>query len=672
MIGPMQEPALRHRLLAILAADAAGFSRLMAADERATVAALDAARDVFRAAIAAHGGRLVDTAGDSVLAVFDTATGALVAALAVQAGLDQGLRFRIGLHLGDVFEKPDGTVYGDGVNIAARLQTLAEPGGVAASQALKAAVQGRVSASFEDIGTQPMKNIAHPVQVFLVRAGAVAPARRYRFKRPVLAAALAAAVIAASVSGLLWWQDRRAAASAPVSAGAAAERKSVAVLPFANVGDDKANEYFAEGVTDELINLLTRMPGLRVTPRASSFFFKGKSVPVAEAGRLLGVSHLVDGSVRRAGDRVRIGAQLVSTTDGRVLWSRSFDRELKDVLATQSEIALSIGRSLALSLDGTDGRSGPSTDNPAAWSAFLDAGRLPEGERLAAYERVLAMDPRFARAHAAMAQELLDMGLNGKLAKPVAAERMIPHLQEALRIDPRFDEAHGLMGAAARMLDDLELLRRVAQRALDLNPEGAAGHAWMAELKMNEGDMAAALPAYKRMAEALPLVDWARRGYAKALRLANQPAQALQELEQALALNPDSKATLGEKAHNLLVMGRREEGLRLARQHDMVTLLLRFGTPEDQAAVRQRKNLNAHAAAWQQAQLGHPDAMVEHLHAEHSQDIQVRVLVLFDDEYDPVRELPSFKAWLAKYKLTEAHERAQAWRAVNPVPMVAK
>lgn len=673
----MENSVLRHRLLAILAADGVGYSRLMAADERATVAALDAAREVFRAQTAAHGGRLVDTAGDSVLAVFDTATGAVGAALAIQGRLvaargdadpERELHFRIGVHLGDVFEKTDGTVYGDGVNVAARLQAIADADGLVVSQSVQAAVQGRVAAQFEDIGRQSVKNIEPPVQAYRVHAGPAAAAPKRRIVRTARAAMAAALLLVAGVGGGLWWYSR--GGSIPTGSGqsAAAARKTVAVLPFVNLSADTANEFFTDGITDELIGLLSRVRGLRVTGRDSSFYFKGKQVPIPEIARQLGVSYLVGGSVRRDGSRIRIGAQLLSPVDGAVLWSRSFDREFKDVLVAQTEIALGIAGSLTQSIDNSASFGGWSTTSPEAWQGFLEAQRLPDGQRVAAYERVLTLDPNFARVHAALAEEALGMASSGKLPKQVASERMTKHLQEALRIDPHYDHAYGLLGASARIVDDMEALRRHAQRALEVDPDSSAGHGWMAELKLQEGDMVGALPAFKRAAEPLPLVGWARVNYARALRLANQPAAALQEIDRALALDPDSGSAQAEKARSLLMLGRSDEALRLARERDMPTLLIRYGKPDDQAAIRQRKNLNSHVAAWQQFLLGRPDAVVEHLEADHSDDIQARASILFDAEYDPVRKLPSFKAWLVRHKLTEAHERAQAWRAANPVP----
>ncbi|MBI3156838.1 MAG: hypothetical protein HYZ20_15740 [Burkholderiales bacterium] len=510
------------------------------------------------------------------------------------------------------------------------------------------------------------------MQAFRVHPGGGAgddaePRRRVATRKAIAALA---AVLMLAVLGVVWHTNgwRVPSTGAPAGADAAAARKTIAVLPFANVGDDKANEFLTDGVTDELIELLSRVQGLRVAGRDSSFYFKGKQVPMPEVARQLGVSYLVGGSVRRDGARVRIGAQLLNAADGAVLWSRSFDREFKDVLAAQAEIALGIAGSLTKSLDSSASFGVRSTNNPEAWAAFLEAKRLPEGpQRISAYERVLALDPQFARVHAALAEEALGMAFRGELTKAVASQRMVKHLEDALRIDPRSDHVHGLLGASARIINDLEALRRHARRALEVNPGGSAGHGWTAELKLLDGDISGALTGFKQSAEQLPLVVWARNHYAEALRFANQPALALQEVEKTLALDPNYVPALAEKARNLLMLGRRNEALGLAREHNLHNLLIRFGTLDDQAALLQRMDLTSHIAAWQQFALGRPDAVVEHLAAEHTDDIQARNRVLFDSEYDPVRQLPAFKAWLAKNKLSEAHERAQAWRAANPV-----
>jgi adenylate cyclase len=255
------EADLKHRLAAILAADAAGYSRLMAGDERGTVAALDSARVAFRKHIESSQGRVIDMAGDSVLAVFESAAGAVNASLAVQAELealsaaqpeDRRMRFRIGVHLGDVIEKRDGTVYVDGVNIAARLQALAEPGGLWVSDAVRGAMKSRIAASFEDCGEQQMKNIAEPV-------------RAYRVRTETAATTQATFKATASVTEV--------DLSLP-------DKPSIAVLPFTNMSGDPDQEYLADGMVEDIITELSRFQGLFVIARNTAFTYKGRSVDV--------------------------------------------------------------------------------------------------------------------------------------------------------------------------------------------------------------------------------------------------------------------------------------------------------------------------------------------------------------------------------------------------------
>ncbi len=306
----------KQRLAAILVADVAGFSRLMAGDDRATVAALDAARSVFRMQVEANQGRVIDMAGDSVLAVFDTATGAMGAALAIQGEIDasgQGspedrrMRFRIGIHLGDVIEKPDGTVYGDGVNIAARLEGLAEPGGITVSDAIRSAVKGRVHATFEDQGEQSIKNLPDPVHAHRVRvAGAVAGATL-----------------------------------------ALPDKPSIAVLPFTNMSGDPEQDYFTDGITEDIITELSRFHALFVVARNSSFSYKGKSPDIRQVGRELGVRYVLEGSIRRAGNRIRVTGQLIDTPTGHHIWAEKYDRVLEDIFAVQEELTQAIVAAIA-------------------------------------------------------------------------------------------------------------------------------------------------------------------------------------------------------------------------------------------------------------------------------------------------------------------------------------
>ncbi|MEO5880907.1 MAG: adenylate/guanylate cyclase domain-containing protein [Caldimonas sp.] len=298
----------------------------MAADDRVALRALDAARDVFRGIVQTERGRLIDMAGDSVLVMFESVAAAVQAALAVQRALaapgPEGharLAFRIGIHLGDVIEKADGSVYGDGVNIAARLQTLAPPGGIVVSQSVHGAVVGRVDARFRDLGEHAVKNIPRKVRALAAETGRVSdaprlvPSRRFRQRRTrrfFTVAGIAACVVAV-VFGVRWFRETgTTAAVAPATVRDAVVGKSVAVLPFDSVGGgDKETESIADGISDELIATLSGVPGLRLSARTSSFFFKGKQASTSEIASRLGVSYLVTGTVRRGEARLRIWAK---------------------------------------------------------------------------------------------------------------------------------------------------------------------------------------------------------------------------------------------------------------------------------------------------------------------------------------------------------------------------
>lgn len=691
----MHTPDLRQRLLAIMEADGVGYSRLMSIDERATVTALDAARDVFRHHIGSHGGRVIDTAGDSILAVFETATGAVRAGLEVQRELaaangdtppERCLRFRIGIHLGDVFEKADGTVYGDGVNIAARLEGLAVPGGVAVSQSVQTAVQGHVAARFEDIGEQPVKNIAQPVRVFRLYADATAaagslfgtsgPRQRSALMRKVtLLGVVAAAAIA--IGAAIWWPWLRAnTAAAANSRNAVAPQKTLAVLPFANLGEDKANEYFADGVSDELLNILSRLPGVRVTARNSTNFFKGKSIPMPEMARQLGVAYLIDGTVRKAGERIRIGAQLINAADGAVLWSDSFDRDLKDVLEAQSELALQIAKRLRVTLDAVS-LAGSGTHNAQAWQLFLQGRRAPLGQREVFYRRALDIDPEFARVHAALALEVFRQA-NSAASPPDVRDvhaRASAHANEALRIDPRSVEAHVMLAYAAAWIDDFPAFKRNAEQVMQLNPSEPDAYELAADMYLVDGRMDESLAARKRVTELDPLEPIGQSNYARALMEANRPAQALTQVERAIAIDADDHRFAANKAVILVRLGRRAEALALARQvaakdpPGPLSVLAQLGSADDRGAL-ERKAKTPRDKALVNLYLGRTQAFLDWLYGS-DPDFSARGGTLFEPALDSVRNSPAFKAWLQKHQLTEAHDRAQAWRAANPAPPIA-
>ncbi|MFP6757281.1 MAG: adenylate/guanylate cyclase domain-containing protein [Alphaproteobacteria bacterium] len=292
----------RRRLSAILAADVAGYSRLMALDDTATVAALNESRAIFRDHIARHDGRVVDTAGDSVLASFGSIIEAVKCALVVQDALaeinrdvaeDRRMRFRIGVNIGDVIEQEDGTIYGDGVDIAARLEGLAQPGGVTVSGTAYDAANGRVDATFSFLGERAVKNILQPVRVYQVGNAA---------------------------------EDDSATGAARATVTEIFAQPAIAVLPFDNMSGDSEQEYFVDGLTEDIITALAAWRSFPVIARNSTFAYKGQSPDIRQVGEELGARYILEGGVRKSGNRLRITAQLIDATTGHHLWAECYDR----------------------------------------------------------------------------------------------------------------------------------------------------------------------------------------------------------------------------------------------------------------------------------------------------------------------------------------------------------
>ena len=456
----MSNTGIRHRLAAILAADAAGYSRLMAADEGATLAALDAARGVFKSRIEANQGRVIDTAGDSVLAVFETASGAVTSALEIQSALaaseeatpeERRMRFRIGVHLGDLIEKADGTVYGDGVNIAARLQTQAEPGSIAVSGMVREAVGGRIAASFADLGEQKFKNIAEPVRVFRI-----AP------RAPATQAAPAA-------------QTGSSSPAMPLP-----DKPAIAVLPFTNLSGDPQQEYFADGMVEDIITELSRYSELLVIARNSSFTYKGRAVKVQEVRRELGVHYVVEGSVRRSGNRVRLTVQLIDSASGNHVWAERYDREFVDIFALQDELTRAIVATLPGRLGGAEEKR-LHRKPPSDMAAFdyLLAGKIhhhrgtqeDNEEALRLLDKAIEIDPRFAQAYAWKACTLGQAAERGfRTPAEATLHQAAEQVTKAIALDENDVECHRLMCEVC--LETLRLDQAAVhnERALAMNP----------------------------------------------------------------------------------------------------------------------------------------------------------------------------------------------------------
>ena len=479
----VSDTELKQRLAAILAADVAGYSRLMSLDERATVAALDIAREVFRVHIESSQGRVIDMAGDSVLAVFESATGAVSAALAVQAELGKlgadppeagRMRFRIGIHLGDVIEKADGTVYGDGVNIAARLEGLAEPGGVMVSESIRTAVKGKVNAEFEDQGEQQVKNIVDPVRAYAVKA--------------VVDTLLA-------ITGV--------DVSRPVAGFSS--RPAIAVLPFANLTGDPDQEYFADGLAEDILTRLAMQRWLPVIARNSSFAYRGHTIDVKAVGRMLGARYVLEGSVRKAGNRVRVTGQLIDTTTGHQVWAERYDRVLDDLFAIQDELTDGIVGALevaAIRMEGERARR-KSPGNLDAWDASLRGWwhfqRFTREDFAAAiplFRRSLELDASQAMPHAGIAMVRLCEAFFFWTEKPrdVLAEAMTS-ARAALAADPHESVAYAALGFVLAVTGRHGEALAMCSKGIELNPSVAFGYHVLCFTRICLGEPEAAIKA---------------------------------------------------------------------------------------------------------------------------------------------------------------------------------
>jgi len=449
-------PKIEQRLAAVLAADVAGYSRLMQGDAHATVVDLDACRDVFRARVDAAGGRVVDTAGDSVLAVFELATKAVQAAMAIQEELAERnepiptarrMQFRIGVHLGEVLHKADGTVYGDGVNIAARLESLAEAGGICVSANVHDISASKVNASFAFFGEHRIKNIERPVRAWKIVGGR---------------------------------SEGAAAAAKPTPER---DRPSIVVLPFDNMSGDAEQSYFSDGITEDIITDLSKVPGLFVIARNSAFVYKGKAHNLPDVARALGVRYVLEGSVRKAGPRIRITTQLIDGTTGGHVWAERYDRELADIFAVQDEVTEAIVRQLSLRLGSEVGGQAVrhhGTRNIEAWDLFLRAREsfwtLTPGSVHKAVETLreaIMLDPKFAAAHALLGHARSNQHVNrwGDDHENGLAE-CFAEAEAAIALDPA--EAHGHLTLALALQYDgrPDEALESAERALALDPSG--------------------------------------------------------------------------------------------------------------------------------------------------------------------------------------------------------
>lgn len=456
----MADQTVQRRLAAILAADVVGYTRLMERDTNGTVAAWKTARDeAIKPIVAGHGGRIVKFTGDGFLVEFPTVLDAVSCAISLQEGLATNpLDFRMGVNLGDIID--DGQdIHGEGVNIAARIEALADAGGISISGSVHEQVRNRIASTYEDRGEHEVKHVSAPIRVFAVRLGGSAPMEA----------------------------DKAAPPPTP-------DKPSIAVLPFDNMSRDPEQEYFVDGITEDIITEISKIDGLFVISRNSTFTYKGKAAKVQDIGRDLDVSHVVEGSVRKSGERVRVTAQLIETRSGGHIWADRFDRALVDIFAVQDEITEEIVRALEVELVGNTRAllTRVETEVSEAYDCFL---RGREQYRLftkdgnanarALYEKAIQLDSNYAAAFAGLAEATLHDWFMGA---PGALERAFQLALRARELDPLLPLAHEALGNVHLFKRQHEEAVAAIRRWVEIEPSNADGYANLAAVLNFSGE----------------------------------------------------------------------------------------------------------------------------------------------------------------------------------------
>ncbi|TGQ68201.1 MAG: tetratricopeptide repeat protein [Mesorhizobium sp.] len=537
-----------RKLAAILAADVVGYSRLASADEDRTLARLRTLRsDLIDPTIAVHNGRVIKRTGDGALVEFRSVVDAVRCAVEVQNGMaernagvpqDRRIEFRIGIHLGDVVEESDGDLMGDGVNIASRLEGVAAPGAICLSEDAYRQVKARLDLSVSDLGNTQLKNIAEPIRVYSLQVGTKETATSQ---------------IATS----------RPAAAAP-------PKLSIAVLPFANMSGDAEQDYFADGISEDIITALSKLSQLFVIARNSSFTFKGQNVHVQEVGAKLGVRHVLEGSVRKSGNRVRITAQLIDAISGGHLWAERFDRDLTDIFAVQDDVTQQIVGALALNLN-EDARLRLAPEHPRnteAYDCFLRGRelwhRLTKETNVASRDllrRATELDPNFASAYAFLA---LTHGIDYLNRWGASPQESMAQAEEAatraVTLDDNDPWAHWALAIAnlyARRHD--EAIDEV-ERALILNPNFAEAHVCRGEALYYSGRPEEALESFGRAKTLNPYFpDVLLHFQALASFQLGRYEEAVDLLQQRLARNAVTDVSRALLAASYGYLGRLEE-----------------------------------------------------------------------------------------------------------------
>jgi adenylate cyclase len=700
---------VERRLAAILAADVVGYSRLMAADEAGTHARLKALRnDFIEPKIAEHHGRVAKLMGDGALVEFASVVDALECAAAIQSGVaerqaelpeDRRIVLRIGINIGDVIVE-EGDVYGDGVNVAARLEQLAGPGEICVSRTVYDHANGKVAFGFEPMGEHRVKNIPEPVTVYRVIAepGPLAKvlglkrAGTLRWRLAALAAAAVVLLAAAAGAGLWLRSDddatparQQAVPPAPaVAPQAPLDKYRIAVLPFANISADPEDEYFSDGMTEELISKLSHLHDLSVIARTSVMQYKQTGKSIAEIGRELQVGTVLEGSVRKAGERLRITAQLIDVASQAHLWSEDYDRDLTDVFAIQSDVAQHVAQALQITLKPAETRqiAKAGTADLEAYNTYLQGlyhfSRFSkEGfeKSVEYFEHAIARDSTFAEAYAAMAFAYNLLIEFGYLPPDEGYRKVKETARRALEIDASTAEAYTVFALVEGAYDrDWIRADESYHRALELNPNSVVAHDNYGVIYLSAmGRFEEAITHSKRAKELDPLTPYIRSDIGWTYNHARRYDEAIAECEQILQIDPQFYFThwcLGfaywHKGMLEEAVAALERGVELAPEDlqlkgDLAIVYADAGDkPRAQKILQEleetagREHVSPVALAMAHTAVGDLDgafAWLGKMYAEHHPWL---ILMNVHARYDRLRGDPRFQELLRKIGFTEA------------------
>lgn len=535
---------MERRLTAILAADVVGYSRLMGIDEAGTLAALKSIQvDFIDRKIAEHQGRIVKLTGDGMLIEFPSVVSAVACAAEVQRGVrdrnasvppERRIEFRIGVNLGDVIVEGE-DIFGDGVNVAARLESIAEPGGIAISNSVRDHVGNRLDLTFEDLGEQKLKNIERPLRVYRVSLGSIED------------------------------HKHRDGASRPGHS----EKPAIAVLPFNNMSGDPEQEYFSDGITEDIITDLSKVSGLFVVARNTAFTYKGKPVKVQQVAQELGVTFVLEGSVRKAGSRVRVTGQLINGADGGHVWAERYDRDLTDIFAIQDEITHAIVEELKVKLLPQEKKSigQTPTDNVEAYTYYLRGRQFFHRHSKPYYElarrmfaKAAELDPLYARAYAGIADCDCFLFLHYNVDVPIAS--ILVTSAKALDLESGLAEAHASRGLALSLDNRYDEAMAEFEKAIALDPTLFEAIYFYARANFAQGNLDRAAALFERAAEIKPddyqsciLLTQIYRSLGRNDEIKKTARTGLERAERELAAHPENPRPAYLGAAALLELG---------------------------------------------------------------------------------------------------------------------